>query len=445
LVGYFLLRAADILRPTGTFGLLATNTVAQGDTRRVLRALIEKGGGFYRAVRRMPWPGDAAVMVSVLHFARAGQIGAAEIDDRPVNRISAYLKDIPLDDEPKRLGANLGIAFEGFAPYSPGFLFGNDSSSYHSLDDMKRLISACPANKDVIFKYIGGEDILDNPISDSDRYAIYVGQMSEADFRSQYPDLFQIVYDKVRPERLSKSARVAKSPWWQFLWPRPRLFAKMRQLPLVIVRPKVAKHHAFVVKESDNLYSNLNAVICWSSWSAYTVLQARFNELWARFFASTLEDRLRYTPSDCFETFPFPTDFESSTELEMSGQSYHDHRAALMLARNEGMTKTYNRFHDRSETADDIQRLRELHAAMDRAVLEAYGWHDLAARAEPIFLDDTNEDDHTYQGRFFWPSDFRDEVLTRLLALNAERHAEEVHLGIAPAMKGKRTEDADEE
>ena len=80
---------------------------------------------------------------------------------------------------------------------------------------------------------------------------------------------------------------------------------------------------------------------------------------------------------------------------------------------------------------------------MDRAVLEAYGWRDLAARAEPIFLDETNENDHAYQGRLFWPSDFRDEVLSRLLALNAERHAEEVRLGIAPAMKGEER-DADE-
>ena len=78
---------------------------------------------------------------------------------------------------------------------------------------------------------------------------------------------------------------------------------------------------------------------------------------------------------------------------------------------------------------------------MDRAVLEAYGWGDLAERAAPIFLDETNEDDHTYQGRLFWPSDFRDEVLARLLALNAERHAEEVRLGIAPGMKGKARED----
>jgi hypothetical protein len=108
------------------------------------------------------------------------------------------------------------------------------------------------------------------------------------------------------------------------------------------------------------------------------------------------------------------------------------------------MTKTYNRFHDRAETSEDIQRLRDLHAAMDRAVLEAYGWTDLAARAAPIFLDETNEDDHTYQGRLFWPSDFRDEVLARLLALNAERHAEEVRLGIAPGMKGKAADDEED-
>ena len=180
----------------------------------------------------------------------------------------------------------------------------------------------------------------------------------------------------------------------------------------------------------------------WSFASRHSLISAAFSlelhEIWARFFSSSMKDDLRYAPSDCFETFPFPPGFETSPALETAGRAYHDHRAALMVARNEGMTKTYNRFHEnRPETAEDIQRLRELHAAMDRAVLEAYGWHDLAARAAPIFLDETNEDDHTYQGRLFWPSDFRDEVLARLLALNAERHAEEVRLGIAPGMKGR--------
>ena len=116
-----------------------------------------------------------------------------------------------------------------------------------------------------------------------------------------------------------------------------------------------------------------------------------------------------YAPSDCFETFPLPPAFEIHRALEATGEAYYAHRAALMIVRNKGMTKTYNRFHDPAKPADGHPRLRDLHADMDRAVLRAYGWHDLAERAEPIFLDETNEDDHTYQGRLFWPSDFRDE------------------------------------
>ena len=83
-----------------------------------------------------------------------------------------------------------------------------------------------------------------------------------------------------------------------------------------------------------------------------------------------MKDDPRYNLMDCFETFPFPPDFENSATLEFVGKGYHDHRAALMIARNEGMTKTYNRFHNRAETSGDIQRLRDLHVAMDRAVLE---------------------------------------------------------------------------
>jgi hypothetical protein len=103
-----------------------------------------------------------------------------------------------------------------------------------------------------------------------------------------------------------------------------------------------------------------------------------------------------------------------------------------MIRRNEGLTKTYNRFHEPTETAPDIIRLRELHAAMDTAVLEAYGWADLAKRAKPENLDETSEDDHKYQGRYFWPASFRDEVLAQLLKLNAKRAEDERRAGLTP-------------
>jgi hypothetical protein len=111
-----------------------------------------------------------------------------------------------------------------------------------------------------------------------------------------------------------------------------------------------------------------------------------------------------------------------------------------MVSNGEGLTQTYNRFHDRRETSADIVQLRNLHADMDRAVLRAYGWDDLAERAEPRFLDETNEDDHKYQGRLFWPAEVRDEVLARLLALNVERAAaERDNEPLAPRPRAKRT------
>ena len=155
--------------------------------------------------------------------------------------------------------------------------------------------------------------------------------------------------------------------------------------------------------------------------------------------SSSMKDDLRYTPSDCFETFPFPENFETNPALEAVGQAYYEFRAALMVRNNEGLTKTYNRFHDPDERSPDILKLRELHAAMDRAVLDAYGWTDLQPTCE--FLLDYEEDedeDETGGGRrrkkpwrYRWPDDFRDEVLARLLELNRQRAEQERLSGAA--------------
>lgn len=191
------------------------------------------------------------------------------------------------------------------------------------------------------------------------------------------------------------------------------------------------------------VYSHKLAVFPFERLGPFSSLQARTHEIWVRQLTSTFEDRLNYSPSDCFATFPFPPAFETSPTLEAAGQAYHDHRAALMIARNEGLTKTYNRFHNPAEDSDDIVRLRELHGAMDRAVLTAYGWDDLAGRAIPQHLTEETEDDHKYQGRYFWPAAIRDDVLARLLALNATRAEEERLAGLAPAASEDEVDESD--
>ena len=153
--------------------------------------------------------------------------------------------------------------------------------------------------------------------------------------------------------------------------------------------------------------------------------------------------------SDRFETSPFPEGFETDPRLEAAGKAYYEFRAALMVRNNEGLTKTYNRFHDPEETSPDILKLRDLHAAMDRAVLDAYGWKDIPTACE--FLLDYEEDEEdgaadTGKGRkkrkpyrYRWPDAVRDEVLARLLALNAKRAEEERLTGKAATAKEEKT------
>ena len=146
-----------------------------------------------------------------------------------------------------------------------------------------------------------------------------------------------------------------------------------------------------------------------------------------------MKDDLRYNPGDCFETFPLPPDWQSDPTVEAAGQTYYDFRAALMVKNDEGLTRTYNRFHDPDERSPDILRLRELHAAMDRAVLDAYGWTDIPTDCE--FLLDYEIDEETWGNkkkpwRYRWPDEVHDEVLARLLDLNQKRYEEEVAAGL---------------
>ena len=146
-----------------------------------------------------------------------------------------------------------------------------------------------------------------------------------------------------------------------------------------------------------------------------------------------MKDDLRYTPSDCFETFPFPASWETADALEAAGHQYYEFRANLMVRRGEGLTKTYNRFHDPQENDPEVTRFRELHAAMDRAVLDLYGWTDIPIDCE-FFLDHEGEDEdgrgRKRPHRYRWPDPVHDEVLARLLELNAQRGGEETRRGV---------------
>ena len=385
------------------------------------------------------------------------------------------------------------------------------------LAEMHRLTDADPRNTEAIFPYIGGEEVNTSPTHAHHRYVINfcdyplhrepspkswldmdkhereeclrTGRVPD-DYpdpvAADWPALLTIVEQQVKLERskLTRNAigRKRAEFWWRYGATAMELYSAILGLDRVLVISRYGQNAAFAFLPAGAVYSDSVVVFPFDTDAAFCTLQSRPHEIWVRFLGSSMKDDLRYTPSDCFETFPFPghvaggavapprnpsggvqgidefaseddwqaqrrpDDWASNPALEAAGRAYHEFRAALMVRNDEGLTKTYNRFHDPYEDDREIARLRELHAAMDRAVLDAYGWTDIPTDCD-FFLD--YEIDEATWGRkkkpysYRWPDTVRDEVLARLLALNAERAAEEARAGkTSRSTRGKSTPDA---
>ncbi|MGR9476946.1 Eco57I restriction-modification methylase domain-containing protein [Rhizobium leguminosarum] len=472
LVAHFFLRSFRLLRQGGAFGLIATNTIGQGDTRATgLTKIISQGGAIFHARRRLKWPGEAAVVVSVVHIVK-GEAASPVLDTRPVRRISAYLVEGDLDTSPAALAANSGKAFQGSIVLGMGFTFDDAAAAKgeaESLETMRVLIANDPRNAERIFPYIGGEEVNNSPTHAHHRHAIdffdmplrrdptlqswFLNEGAEAcekrrcewlrvgvvppdyprDVAEDWPDLIEIIRRKVKPERDKQKRDALRDRWWQYAEKRPGLYRAISSLKRVLVTLRVKEDHAVTFVDAQAIYANTLYVFSHSQSSALAMLQSRVHEIWIRKFSATLEERATYSSTDCYLPFPFPTNHETDPTLEAAGEAYHAFRAELMINRNEGLTKTYNRFHARGESGTDIARLRALHHEMDVAMLRAYGWEDLATQAAPEFIEQDADEGKTPKTRFDWPAEFKDEVLARLLALNAERAGAERAAGMIPA------------
>ena len=493
LVAHFFRRCFALLRSGGTLGLIATNTIAQGDTRSTgLRWICAHDATIYAARRRYRWPGVAAVVVSIVHLCKGAYDGEKKLDGRPVPQITAFLFDKGGHEDPKQLTANAGKSFQGSIVLGMGFTFDDSGEADDDtpgipspIATMERLIAENPRNSEVIFPYIGGKEVNDSPTHAHHRYVINFGDRSEEECRREWPQLMAIVERKVKPERDqlkdNTDGRRRKEYWWQFGRSTPALEAAVGQCERVLVVSQTSKYKGFAFLEPELVFDQKLIVFPSPLTAQLSCLQSTPHLDWAQFLGGTLEDRPVYTPSDCFETFPFPSALLDSSDqnpasvaarqnLEAIGEHYYQFRAESMVANNEGLTSTYNRFHDPAETSDGILELRSLHQQIDKAVLKAYGWDDIPTNCG-FGLDYLDSDDDTtlppdlqeriasgdlffdtaseacaFQSqlrqygvvkpskklpwRHRWPDAVRDDVLARLLALNAERYAEEQERGL---------------
>ncbi|MCU0532920.1 MAG: hypothetical protein MUD14_03365 [Hydrococcus sp. Prado102] len=441
LVAHFFRRSFDLLRQEGAFGLIATNTIAQGDTRTTgLRWICQQGGTIYNATKRKKWEGAAAVVVSIIHVFKGNYQGIKLLDNREVPLISAFLFHAGGNENPKALMANANKSFQGSIVLGMGFTFDDTNPDATSIAEMQRLIAENPKNAERIFPYIGGEEVNSSPTHAHHRYTIDFFDMSEEE-AWQYPDLMNIVREKVKPERDKQKRDANRIYWWQYAEKRPGLRKAIAPLNRVLVCSQTSKYLSFAFLPSNIVFSHKLVVLAINSFELFMILQSRLHEIWARFFGSSMKDDPVYTPSDCFETFPFPENWETNQTLEEIGKTYYEYRAQLMINNNQGLTDTYNRFHNPDERDPKILKLRELHDAMDRAVLDAYGWTDIQPQCEFLLDYEEEEDEEEINNnrrkkkpwRYRWNQEIHDEVLARLLELNQQRYEEEI-------LRGDKTE-----
>jgi len=413
----FFRQAFRLLKPGGRIGLIATNTIGQGDTRESgLSVILKEGGKVTFARRFVKWPGRATVEVNLValhkhdHHALSAIQHSSLLDDQPVDFISSRLDDMP-EAEPRRLKSNAGKAFIGSYVLGMGFTL--------EPEEARCLMSKDPRNSDCLFPYLNGADLNSHPEQKPRRWVINFFDW-DIEKVHLYPNLLCIVEDKVKPEReklrdsIPTQAR-RKKFWWQYGSAAPQLYATISTLHRVLVRATVSDTHAMVFVPKGWIYGHKVIVFAFDDYFSFSVLQSLIHEIWMRRFTSTMRTDVNYSPSDCFETFPFPQNpsLEDREQAEQVGAEYHEHRRQIMLSRQLGLTKTYNLFHDPSCTDSEIVRLRELHAEMDRAIARCYGWEDLD-------LGHGFYENERGKTRFTISLEARREVLRRLVELNLE-------------------------
>ena len=376
------------------------------------------------------------------------------LDGKPVEKITAFLFPKGGNENPKTLLANAGKSFVGSYVLGMGFTFDDTNENATPIATMHQLIAENPKNQDRIFPYIGGEEVNSSSTHSHHRYVINFGEMSEDEAR-EYSDLMTIVEAKVKPERMklkqdNSTQRRRSECWWQFGGSAKSLYATIVQCDRVLVIPSSAtKYLNFVFLPSNIVFSHKLIVFPLTQFSHFSVLQSRTHLIWTTLLTSTMKDDLTYNPTDCFQTFPFPDNWETDATLEAAGEAYYTYRALLLINNNQGLTTTYNRFHDPQETDPAILKLRDLHSEMDQAVLTAYGWHDIGTTCEFILDYEDEEDTITPDNhkrsrkkpyRYRWTQAIHDEVLARLLDLNQKRYDQEIIGGAGKGGKKKREE-----
>jgi len=394
---YFFRRAFALLSsPSGRLGMLAPNNIIKGNSPAVsLGSIISQGGQVIRARRSFQWPGAPYTYATCIHICREQTNQEVVLDEQPCEVISSSL-DVSFSTPPRVLSSRI-LNSKGKRMNGDGFIIDEDEKDV--------LVANAPHNSDVLAPYLDAKVFNGAPSLQRKQWAIDFGAM-ELEEAMKYTEPFRITKERVKSERDKLSSQAHEPRFWLYWDKRESFFTEVSQRERVLVCPDRTKHLSFKFFPTEWMFSDSLNVFDIQHHFHFAVMQSSIYETWSR---------QKDLSPNAFETFPFPPE---DAQLERIGSAYQEHREEVMLQNDSGLTKTYNRFHDPKDSAENIRTLRELHVEMDNAVAAAYGWVDIAL----------GHDFHetTQNLRYTVNEEARRTVLGRLVKLNHERYEEEV-------------------
>jgi hypothetical protein len=430
LAGYFILRAAALLADGGTFGLLASESLSEGESRRVvLEPLLEAGVTITAAVKRRRWPSTAQVHVSMV-WATTGPV--ADEAARWCSGVRVGIINSSLEAQSRATGSpavlleNTGLSFMGSILSGQGFVL--DREEY------EQLVATDPESGAVCRPYVGGaNEINKSPVPGPTKFVIDFGDRSLEDC-SRYAGALERVRNLVKPQRDEVKKKQYRENWWKFAERGRGLYEALSATDQVLAVVLTSDTLLPVQVSSDAVFSNSIGIIVLPEGGSLAILTSAIHQLWAMRWGSTLDTRARYTTSDVFETFPRPP---VTDDLQLLGGDLQNVRSEVMRRRRLGLTALYGLVNDPSVQGDvDVDNLRSIHEQIDHAALSAYGWQDI-----PL-----DHGFHTYRQMERWTVSptARVEILDRLLEENQRRAAEQA-AAVTPDRKRRQGNNAERE
>jgi len=360
---YWFRLAHNHIGASGRAGLVATNSISQGKSRKVSLDYITQNGGYiHEAISTQPWSGEANVHVSIVNWSRK-EPKAYYLDNHVVSRINSSLKSTTDVSHATRLRTNLNYSFIGTQPNGKGFLV--------TESQVQAWIKSDPKNREILKLFSSATDLARNPHGIPRRWIIDFGDMTIEEV-SDYELPLAHVRTYVKPERDNNREVVLREKWWRFKRTNEAMRKAVASLPLYFNIPCHSKWFIFVPADKSWLPGNSTVVVASHDFYILGILTSKVHRIWVKAQSSTLKGDTRYTPNTCFETFPFPQapDANLVQHICTTATELHDYRTEQMERKQWGITQLYNKFFD-----EPSSQLYKLHAKLDQLVMQAYGFN----------------------------------------------------------------------